>query len=206
MTDDERDAIAGDLRHLVDDLPLPNVRGKRCLDIEPSGTHLAADLERRGAAEVVRIDVEDHAAIRALDPADVGRFDIIVGRGVMRHVPEPDRALEAVRRVTTGMFLSVEQIDLWTSVIARGKPVCTPSRGPDGGSWLDLNGAGQRRMLQEAGFAVERASRPFTVPAHGRSARRPPWRGALDELGTRALTRSSRPGILHRALLTRAQR
>jgi tRNA (mo5U34)-methyltransferase len=57
-----------DLRHVVDLLPWPDVRGKRCLDIGTFDGFFAFELERRGAAEVVGIDVDDH---RQLDwPAD----------------------------------------------------------------------------------------------------------------------------------------
>ena len=49
-----------DLRHVVDDLPWPDVRGKRCLDIGTFDGFYAFELERRGAAEVVAVDVEDH--------------------------------------------------------------------------------------------------------------------------------------------------
>ena len=49
-----------DLRPVVDLMPWPNVAGKRCLDIGTFDGFLAFELERRGAAEVVAIDVEDH--------------------------------------------------------------------------------------------------------------------------------------------------
>jgi tRNA (mo5U34)-methyltransferase len=49
-----------DLRPIVDQLPWPDVRGKRCLDIGTFDGYLAFELEKRGAAEVVAIDVEDH--------------------------------------------------------------------------------------------------------------------------------------------------
>jgi tRNA (mo5U34)-methyltransferase len=49
-----------DLRHVVDQLPWPDVAGKRCLDIGTFDGFFAFELERRGAAEVVAIDVEDH--------------------------------------------------------------------------------------------------------------------------------------------------
>src|SRR3546814_19211484 len=41
-------------------MPWPNVRGKRCLDIGTFDGYLAFELERRGASEVVAVDVEDH--------------------------------------------------------------------------------------------------------------------------------------------------
>lgn len=49
-----------DLRHAVDSLPWPDVTGKRCLDIGTFDGFFAFEMERRGAAEVVAIDVEDH--------------------------------------------------------------------------------------------------------------------------------------------------
>lgn len=49
-----------DLRPVVDQFPWPDVRGKRCLDIGTYDGFLAFELERRGASEVVAIDVEDH--------------------------------------------------------------------------------------------------------------------------------------------------
>ncbi len=49
-----------DLRPIVDQMPWPDLRGKRCLDIGTFDGYLAFELEKRGAAEVVAIDVEDH--------------------------------------------------------------------------------------------------------------------------------------------------
>jgi tRNA (mo5U34)-methyltransferase len=52
-----------DLRHALPDLPFPDVRGKRCLDIGTWDGFYAFELERRGAAEVVALDVPDLAGI-----------------------------------------------------------------------------------------------------------------------------------------------
>jgi len=49
-----------DLRPVVDQLPWPDVRGKRCLDVGTYDGFLAFEMERRGAAEVVAIDLDDH--------------------------------------------------------------------------------------------------------------------------------------------------
>ena len=49
-----------DLRRVVDALPWPEVRGRRCLDVGTSDGFLAFELERRGAAEVVATDIADH--------------------------------------------------------------------------------------------------------------------------------------------------
>jgi tRNA (mo5U34)-methyltransferase len=50
-----------DLRPVVDRMPWPDVRGKRCLDVGTADGFLAFELERRGAAEVVATDVADHS-------------------------------------------------------------------------------------------------------------------------------------------------
>ncbi len=49
-----------DLRHALEVMPLPDVAGKRCLDIGTFDGFFAFEMERRGAAEVVAIDLEDH--------------------------------------------------------------------------------------------------------------------------------------------------
>jgi tRNA (mo5U34)-methyltransferase len=49
-----------DLRGMVDELPWPDVRGKRCLDVGTYDGFLAFEMERRGAAEVVAIDLASH--------------------------------------------------------------------------------------------------------------------------------------------------
>jgi tRNA (mo5U34)-methyltransferase len=49
-----------DLRSVVGALPWPDVRGKRCLDVGTYDGFLAFELERRGAAEVVAVDLDDH--------------------------------------------------------------------------------------------------------------------------------------------------
>jgi tRNA (mo5U34)-methyltransferase len=49
-----------DLRPIVDRLPWPEVRGKRCLDVGTYDGFFAFELERRGAAEVVATDIADH--------------------------------------------------------------------------------------------------------------------------------------------------
>jgi tRNA (mo5U34)-methyltransferase len=49
-----------DLRPVVDRMPWPDVRGKRCLDVGPYDGFLTFELERRGAAEVVAADIGSH--------------------------------------------------------------------------------------------------------------------------------------------------
>lgn len=48
-----------DLRHALDLMPWPDVRGKRCLDVGTWDGFYAFEMERRGASEVVAVDVPD---------------------------------------------------------------------------------------------------------------------------------------------------
>src|ERR687887_372295 len=63
-----------DLRPIVKRMPWPDVAGRRCLDVGTYDGFLAFELERRGAAEVVAVDIDDHsswdwpARARALGP------------------------------------------------------------------------------------------------------------------------------------------
>ena len=49
-----------DLRPVVERMPWPSVAGKRCLDVGTYDGFLAFEMERRGAAEVVAVDLDDH--------------------------------------------------------------------------------------------------------------------------------------------------
>jgi len=49
-----------DLRPVVGKLPWPDVSGRRCLDIGTYDGFYAFELERRGAAEVIAVDIPDH--------------------------------------------------------------------------------------------------------------------------------------------------
>lgn len=52
-----------DLRHALELMPFPDVRGKRCLDVGTWDGFYAYEMERRGAEEVVALDIEDLADI-----------------------------------------------------------------------------------------------------------------------------------------------
>ena len=62
-----------DLRPIVDRLPWPSsLAGMRCLDVGSRDGFYAFEMERRGAAEVVSLDVDDPAAYHLPEPAPVG--------------------------------------------------------------------------------------------------------------------------------------
>lgn len=52
-----------DYRPVVDKIPWPDLRGKRCLDVGTFDGFLAFEMERRGAAEVVALDIDDYETL-----------------------------------------------------------------------------------------------------------------------------------------------
>ena len=197
-----------DHRTVVDRLPWPEVAGKRCLDVGTYDGFFAFELERRGAAEVVAVDIESHEGwdwppdVRAsggedlaqfvgpekgagfrvaqqalgsaverrlvsaydLAPDVVGTFDVVVCGTLLLHLRDPLRALEAIRTVCRGQFLSAEQIDLGLTALHLRHPVAKLNGSGPLCQWWEANLAGHRRMLFAAGFAIEAATRPYCVP------------------------------------------
>jgi tRNA (mo5U34)-methyltransferase len=76
-----------DLRAIVDRMPWPDVRGLRCLDVGTYDGFLAFELERRGAAEVVALDIGRHedwdwpAELRARGPEHLAQLAGPKGNG-----------------------------------------------------------------------------------------------------------------------------
>ena len=197
-----------DLRPVVDVMPWPDVRGKRCLDVGTYDGFLAFELERRGAAEVVATDISAHEdwdwppVLRArgpdvlaelagpdksegfrvakellgssverlelsvydLDPQALGEFDVVVCGSLMLHLRDPMRALAAIRSVCRGSFLSAEEIDLRLSLLHPQRPVLRLDGLSNYCQWYVPNRAGHVRMLQAAGFTVERSSGSYAIP------------------------------------------
>jgi tRNA (mo5U34)-methyltransferase len=205
-----------DLRPVLDRLPWPDVAGKRCLDVGTYDGHLAFELERRGAAEVVATDLADHTewdwpvrlrergpaelarvagpekgegfriarellgssvervecSVYDLSPERMGTFDVVVCGSLMLHLRDPVRALGAIRSVCSGLLLSAEEI---LPRLEWGPAGRRPLAELDGLSdlcqWWTPNRAGHRRMVEAAGFEVQRTSSPYCIrfgPAHPR--------------------------------------
>jgi tRNA (mo5U34)-methyltransferase len=236
-----------DLRQVVDQMPWPDVKGKRCLDIGTFDGFLAFEMERRGAAEVVALDVEDHllwdwppdyravelprdpgfsgppkgAGFRLakelkgssvdwrpinvydLSPELVGTFDVVVMGSLLIHLRDPVRALEAVRSVTGGHFLSSDQIELRLTLMGPHRPLYTLNGSGGECQWFNYNAAGHRRLLYAAGFEILKRSRPYMVRFNVHP--KPPRTvgNAARALGFKALTGTFDSGVLHQALLTR---
>lgn len=139
-----------------------------------------------------------------LDPEELGTFDVVVCGSLMLHLRNPVRALEAIRSVCSGCFLSVETVSRRLSVIRR--PIADMGFDAELCQWWVPNAAGHKRMVEIAGFEVAASVGPFTIP-FGRGHpgfRRPPAKapGSLVRrlAGRRGLGRA---GVTHAALLAR---
>ena len=241
-----------ELRHALPLLPFPEIKGARCLDVGTWDGFYAFELERRGAREVVAIDVPDLAQIdyppevRAdpqfdpsqsqeqprtagfhllhellqssvewrginiydLAPSLVGEFDVVVIGSLLLHLRDPVRALDAVRRVTSGHLLVIDYLHPPVHLLARRRPLFELRGESRDFQWWLASDRGLRRLLHVGGFQVEQTSRLFLLRPGlpGRSSRRSDAGGrrsvmrALNWL----LTGDSTPGgHLHRAYLAR---
>ena len=239
-----------DLRPIVDLMPWPSIRGKRCLDIGTWDGFLAFELERREAAAVVAIDTGSHEnwdwppvlrekgtpalmkettgreqgtgfrvakemlgssvehralSVYDLDPAEVGEFDFVVCGSLLLHLRDPLRALERIRSVCRGTFLSAETIDLALTVLHPRRPALRLDGVSDRFQWLVPNAPGHRRMIEAAGFSLERWTRPYAIPF---GVRHPPRGAAPRPVAIRAARRllAGGDGVPHQAVLARAER
>ncbi|MDQ3758332.1 MAG: hypothetical protein M3331_00070 [Actinomycetota bacterium] len=196
-----------DLRPILDHMPWPDLRGKRCLEVGPYDGHLSFEMERRGASEVVAADIgspwewdwplkskvsgpqavaamsgertgngfliakaalgsaAERVEISAYDlsPHKVGVFDFVICGSLMLHLREPIRALESIRSVCSGKFLSAETISVRLA-ITHPRRAAARFRGGDRCQWWIPNPAAHGLMLEAAGFEVERAVRPYAIP------------------------------------------
>ena len=229
-----------DLRPILDRMPWPDVAGKRCLDVGTYDGFLAFEMERRGASEVVAIDLADHSQwdwpyakrrlgpetlaamagesksagfeiahelldskverreinVYDLSPDALGSFDVVVCGSLMLHLRDPVRALEAIRSVCGGSFLSAETIDPRLTLLRRAP--AARFRAGEAGQWWVPNPAGHRRMVEAAGFEIVESTRPYAV-AFGAGHPRPGTRR------TKALSRvvGWLHGVPHAAVLAR---
>jgi tRNA (mo5U34)-methyltransferase len=232
-----------DLRPIVERMPWPDVRGKRCLDIGPWDGFLSFELERRGAAEVVATDISSPAewdwpallrgrgpaylerlagsspgaglevarrvlgsaverveiSVYDLSPERLGSFDVIVCGSLLLHLRDPVRALEAIRGVCEGVFLSAEQIRPGLTLLRRRAPLMD-FRAGERCQWWIPNAAGHRAMVSAGGFEIERTVRPYSIPLGPGH----PGRGT-ESIGERLLQRlaTGTVGLPHSAVLAR---
>jgi tRNA (mo5U34)-methyltransferase len=135
-----------------------------------------------------------------LDPAALGEFDVITCGSLLLHLRDPMRALERIRSVCRGAFLSSEEIDLTLSVIRPRVPALRLDGLSDLFQWFIPNAAGHRQMLMAAGFRLEHWSKPYAIafgPSHTPRGSGP--RAAATRAWRKALTGGD--GVPHQAVL-----
>ena len=156
-----------------------------------AGFRIAAEALGSG---VKRVEI----SIYDLSPAELDTFDVVVCGTLLLHLRDPVRALEAIRSVTGGHFLSNEEISLWP----RGGPAARFMGGADVQWWV-ANGAGHRALLETAGFDVVEGPVPLAV-AYGPAHPPPDAPAGLGERLRRARARRTHgAGVPHQALLAR---
>jgi tRNA (mo5U34)-methyltransferase len=190
-----------DTRSRVDVLDLPALTGKSVLDVGAWDGFFSFEAERRGAARVLATDsfawnasnwstkagfdlarealgsrVEDREVdILDLDPAEIGRFDVVLCLGVLYHMKHPLLALERVAAVTAGRLILETHVDMtWTR-----RPAAAFYPGHelrlDPTNWWGPNPEAVVGMLRSVGFSrVEVVTRDSTPYRIARTLRRLP--------------------------------
>jgi tRNA (mo5U34)-methyltransferase len=178
---------AWDLRPLSEQLPWPDVRGKRCLDIGTADGFWAFELERRGAAEVLATDQDtyfgqksrrnfehardlrgSHVRYEVSDVHDLeGEFDVAFMGYVLQMVEDPIRALRSVARVARTLLL-LDTVSLPLALLP--SPLARLDARHDGREWFVFNPRGMRKVAELAGWTVEAQTgilREHVIPAAG---------------------------------------
>lgn len=156
-------------------MPWPaSLAGLRCLDVGTMDGFWAFEMERRGAAEVVAIDLPDperpgrfaEAAERVgsrarhltrdvmgLDPGDLGRFDLVMVGYVLQMVRNPIGALRAVRSVCRDHAIVLDTVSAPLCLLPAPLARLDARRGHT--EWFVFNRAGLAQAMTLAGFAVD---------------------------------------------------
>jgi SAM-dependent methyltransferase len=181
-----------DLRPTAERMPWPSaLSGMRCLDVGTMDGFWAFEMEHRGGAEVVAVDLADQprqqfleahselgskveyrrCAIHELSPDSIGTFDLVVVGYVLQMVADPLGALAAVRSVCTGSTIVLETVSL--PLCALPSPIARLNARRDGHEWFVFNRAGLVRAMKLGGFEVDAVTRPFRDhPGPGTDVRR----------------------------------
>jgi tRNA (mo5U34)-methyltransferase len=149
----------------------------------PAGAHpLAIEaLERRKeagrgfeiAAEAFGSRVRKiEASVYELDPSVHGEFDFIFMGSLLLHLRDPIRALERVRSVCRGLFLTMDAIDLLLTLLHPLRPIYF-LEGTARPWWWKPNLRGYKQMVVSAGFDVVEGPKPFLIPPGSETKRRP---------------------------------
>jgi tRNA (mo5U34)-methyltransferase len=201
-----------DLRPTAAELPWPDVAGKRCLDIGTADGFWAFELERRGAADVLAIDLPSYFQSKARAKFELarelrgssvryeersvfdleGEYDVVFMGFVLQMVTDPIGALEAIGRVCRGHLLLLDTVSLPLSLLA--SPLARVDARRDGREWFVFNPRGMRKVVQLAGWKVEaqtRILRDHPGPLPGAQAASRGWKYRFGVRGRSCALRAS---------------
>jgi len=165
-----------DLRPTAEQIPWPDLAGKRCLDVGTADGFWAFEMERRGAAEVVASDIPSYFQSKARARFEIahellgsrvrylessvydleGEWDVVFMGYVLQVVTDPLGALEAVKRVCRGHVLVLDTISLPLCLLP--SPLARLDARRDGGEWFVFNRRGLRKAFELSGWKVEAES------------------------------------------------
>jgi tRNA (mo5U34)-methyltransferase len=166
----------------------------------PAGAHpLAIEaLERRKeagrgfeiAAEALGSRVQKiEASVYELDPEVHGQFDFVFMGSLLLHLRDPIRALERVRSVCRGLFLTIDAIDLLLTLLHPRRPIYF-LEGTARPWWWKPNLRGYRQMVVSGGFEVLQGPTMFLIPPGAEVKRkRVAWRALRAYEGRQAFIR-----------------
>ena len=169
---------------------LADLSGRRVLDIGAWHGCTSFECERRGAREVVAIGPEDPAqtgflrlrdalgatrttfrvgSVYDVDPAVLGRFDLVLFCGVLYHLRYPLLGIDNIRRVATRDVLIETYVTDVPSPLPLRRLRSTPPRdlplwrffrgselNGDASNWFGPNAEAVEQAFESAGFSVRR--------------------------------------------------
>jgi tRNA (mo5U34)-methyltransferase len=142
------------------------------------------------AAQALGSRVEKiEASVYELDPHIHGEFDFVFMGSLLLHLRDPVGALERVRSVCRGLFLTIDAVDPLLTLLHPLRPLGF-LEGTARPWWWKPNLRGYRQMVVSAGFEVLRGPTPVLIPPGAEVRRkRVPWRALRAYEGRQAFIR-----------------
>lgn len=141
-------------------------------------------------------------SVYELTPERVGTFDVVVCGSLLLHLRDPLRALDAIRGVCSGEFLSNEEVRIGLAPGRGNRPVAELDGTSPLCQWWVPSPAGHLQMLRAAGFDVVESTGAYCIPV---GPSHPPRPGGLRNLARRLIVRlgTGGAGVPTQGALTR---
>jgi tRNA (mo5U34)-methyltransferase len=104
------------------------------------------------------------ASVYELDPSVHGEFDFVFMGSLLLHLRDPIRALERVRSVCRGSFLTIDAVDPLLTLLHPRRPIAF-LEGTARPWWWKPNLRGYEQMVRAAGFDVVQGPKLLLIPA-----------------------------------------